>query len=320
MTTEGQKADKAQWTPLPTPDTSQLTDFQTVEVVKTQESDLQVTLTYGGSLGINLSGLTTVQQVIDAIRFQSRGMLTATPNGNGLLMTDHTFSQRTGFRVSNVAGSNAVDVMGWGAGLGGPKQGGNLGINKNSDALPPIVTNGNYLPDLLFLLTSGDVFSVSLFGVTKAGDLIQAIEKQTSGMVTAQISNGGILLTDTSANNQFSVENIGNATAAGQLGIAVSQPNSPISAALNVDGGNPQRDTLLSGINGGIAVAPSFRGDIRITVRDGTSYDISLTGATTLGGLIDAIHFQANDAVSASLAENSLVLTDNSLQPKTFKI
>lgn len=75
--------------------------------------DLQFTLADGSTVDVNLDGVLSVQDVLDAINAAAGGSLTATlaASGNGLVITDNTVGAGA-FKVQSVNGSFALQDLG----------------------------------------------------------------------------------------------------------------------------------------------------------------------------------------------------------------
>jgi flagellar hook-associated protein 3 FlgL len=151
------------------------------------------------------------------------------------------------------------------------------------------------------ILTNGALTAtVDLSEAQTVQDIIQAIEK--AGMfVRAEVneSGTGIDLFNLVSGTTLTVgENTG--TTASALGLRT------------LDVG-----TLLSGLNSGRGVHTDATGpDLRVTARNGSSFDVELDGATTVGDVIDRINAAATAAgvsITASLAAtgNGIRLVDS---------
>lgn len=76
-----------------------------------------------------------------------------------------------------------------------------------------------------------------------------------------------------------------------------------------------QSGTLLSDLNDGVGVRRiAGQADFRITAADGSTFDISLGAAATIGDVLGAINNATGGKVTAALATvgNGITLTDNS--------
>lgn len=73
-------------------------------------------------------------------------------------------------------------------------------------------------------------------------------------------------------------------------------------------------DTLLSALNGGEGITISEdhdKPDLKLVARDGTEYEVNLTGVTTVSGLISRVNAETDGHIQLSLGEgNRFVVTD----------
>ncbi|MEQ9460748.1 MAG: hypothetical protein RIG82_07345 [Phycisphaeraceae bacterium] len=173
-----------------------------------------------------------------------------------------------------------------------------------------------------------DPITVSLAGATTIEDVINAIES-TVPFVTVGIDadQEGLILTDISPNNgaTFSVSDVGSSTIAQALGINT------------LDGGAGDRDGASNGIIDGasigfgltddtvletLSVSVATQSDLTITLRNNVTLNISLAGADTIQGVVDAINAIGGANLTAALdaGGNALELTDNTAGPGTFTI
>ncbi len=163
--------------------------------------------------------------------------------------------------------------------------------------------------ELLVSLANGTSVSIDLGNATTLGDVINAINSGSSGAVTASIGSDGNRLQlqdNTTGSSAFSVANVGTGTAAQDLGLTASASGNTLSGNRLVSG---LRDTLISSLKGGEGIGTL--GHLSITNRNGVSSDVDLTGAETLGDVVNAINTQATGVqASINAARNGIQLTD----------
>jgi len=126
----------------------------------------------------------------------------------------------------------------------------------------------------LQLTNGGKTYTVSLAGAHNVQDLVSAINTSGSG-ITASISSGTntIDLQSTLSGSTFSIGENGGSTAT-QLGLRTLTTSTP-----------------LSSLNGGSGVSLATSGpDFTITRADGQTLSVSLTGAKTIGDVINDIN------------------------------
>jgi len=310
---------------------TQLNDGNGVRLTddSTDIDDLAITLADETSAGVDLSGATTLEDVINAINndddFTGKVTAAISADGNRLELTDLTAGVGT-FAVANgVTGSAADDLGLTPAASGGVITGGRL-VSGLSDTLVSSFNGGQGLGTLGQIAITdraGGADTVDLASAETLNEVVDLINA-SSADVTASINTArnGIAITDTSSGsgNLIVVNNDANNTA-DALGITVN------AAQASIDSGTLGRQTLseatrLADLNGGLGITPS---DISITDSNGqsTSIDLNTPGseAKTIGDVIDAIN-ATSIGVTASINEtgDGLLLTDTALGSQTLGV
>ena len=159
---------------------------------------------------------------------------------------------------------------------------------------------------------SGKSDVVDLSDAVTLDDVVSKINTAQDINVKASISNNKLVLTDTtgSTSGNLIVQDVGDTTAAADLGIAQTSTTGAIT------GDNLQyvgQDTKLSSLNDGNGVSDIAGADFAINLKNGTPIDVDLNGAVTVGQAIIAINKAAGGLATASLnADGSgITLTDN---------
>lgn len=151
---------------------------------------------------------------------------------------------------------------------------------------------------------SGASTIIDLSGAATVDDVLSTINNTTGVRVTASVSGGSIVLTDNSGSTatNLRVEEVGTNTTAYDLGILGDGGGTG-----TITGGNVMYISLstpLSLLNdgNGISIAEGVN-DFRVTLRDGSTIDVDLTGATTVADVIDAINNDSENtgSLTASL-------------------
>jgi len=171
--------------------TTNLADlFQGTGVTTSPGDDLDITLRDDAdtTFGIDLDGLTTVQDFIDAVDTATAGQATVTLDGQSLVITDNTGGSGS-FVVANAGNSSAAAELGLGV---------NAGVNSVSsrDLDPAGVSGTGALVDITN--SAGTVTSVDLSTAQSANDILELINASGAG-VRAELNNAGtgFKLTDT---------------------------------------------------------------------------------------------------------------------------
>ncbi|HEX7009164.1 MAG TPA: flagellar cap protein FliD N-terminal domain-containing protein, partial [Phycisphaeraceae bacterium] len=155
---------------------------------------------------------------------------------------------------------------------------------------------------------SGASAVVDLSTAVTVSDVIDAINSTLGISVTASVSGDALILTDNTgltASNLI-VADVGVTGTATSLGLAGSVAADTLTGAqINRVGQN----TLLASLNdrNGVQIQQSVA-NFRITTAGGGSYDIDLTGAATLGDVIDAINTTTGGEVTASIGDDGVSL------------
>ncbi|TWU25560.1 flagellar filament capping protein FliD [Bythopirellula polymerisocia] len=253
-----------------------------------------------GPIGLDLSGATTLGDVVNAINDSTdlAGKITAaiSADGNRLELTDLTSGGGT-FSVSNgVLGTAADDLGLTKAAIGNTISGARL-VSGLRDTLLSSLNGGSGIqsPGNLEITNLNGVFSViDLSAAETLSEVIDAINGQATE-VTAQLSEnrGGIVLTDNSegSTSNFIVASESGSTIAEDLGIAHDSATAEVASGV-LNRQLVSEATLLTSLRGGRGIATL--GDITITDTAGVkkTIDLNQTDAEvkTLGDVIAKIN------------------------------
>lgn len=259
--------------------------------------DLAVTLADESTLNIDLSGATTLGDVVTAINAADPAKLTAaiSADGNRLELTDLTAGVGA-FAVASVGTGTAAEDLGLTTTAAGDTTTGSRLVSGLRDTLVSSLRGGQGLGTLGQLdITNRDnvSFSVDLSAAETLGEIVAAINDQSTD-VTASINTArnGIVLNDVSGGTavNFQVADGDANESATALGIVVDE------AATTVNSGSLARQqvsesTLLASLNQGKGIKV---GDF--IVKDSTgqigAVDLNPTDAVavTVGDVIDRIN------------------------------
>ena len=144
---------------------------------------------------------------------------------------------------------------------------------------------------------SGVSAVVDLSNAVTIGDVVNAINSSESISVLASVDNGRLVISDQTglSSSNLTVTEVGLTHTAEDLGIKTSV------AANTLTGGNlvsVNADTQLSLLNHGLGVRTGGGNDFSVTLRDGTSFEVDIGTAATLGEVVEAIN-------AASLAHSN---------------
>jgi flagellar hook-associated protein 3 len=247
---------------------------------------------------VDLSGASSVGDVVNLINQAAVGGITASITGQGLTISGAPTDNIT------IGGSSAQDLgiatPAAGAGLGTPVVG--TSLNPQVTLLTPLssLSDGAGIDNSGLTITNGQTTkTVTWSGTGTVQDMLNAINGAGLGVVAQVNSAGtGINILNSLQGTSLSVGENGGATAA-DLGVQTLGLSTP-----------------LSSLNGGTGVqtAGGTTPDFQITARDGTTFQISISGATTIQNVISDINTATGGKVTASLATtgSGIVLTDSS--------
>jgi flagellar hook-associated protein 2 len=295
-----------------------LNDGNGVQITKEGVVDLDVDLSDGSSLAIDLKDATTLGEVIEQINAADPAKLSAaiSADGNRIELTDLTVGAND-FAVANGAASTAATDLGVAATTSGATITGERLISGLRDTLLASLNGGQgfgALGQIQITDRDGVAATVDVAAAETLGEVIELINA-AAPEVTASINSArnGLLLTDTSggAGNLIIANTADGTSTATKLGIAIN------SAVASVKSDALKRQTmseatLLSSLNGGKGVKV---GDITITDSDGVSKSADLNGVgnvvRTVGDVMNAINALDN-GVEARIndAGDGIVLVD----------
>ncbi len=175
---------------------------------------------------------------------------------------------------------------------------------------------------------SGKSALVDLSNAVTISDVIDAINSASGVSVQARIAGASdtnpgeaIVIEDTSGGTgTLSVSDLGGGTTARDLGIRSSTTSSTLQGEDII---SITESTRLSSLNDGNGVAFQAGNDITITQKNGSSFSVDLSSATTIGDVISTINnASGNDGVTVSIASdgNRLVVTDTTAPSGTTTI
>jgi flagellar hook-associated protein 2 len=168
---------------------------------------------------------------------------------------------------------------------------------------------------------AGNVADIDLRAARTIDDVLRAINDNENVEVSATVDGEGFRLTDDSGGSgNLRVQEVGGGATAAGLGL--SAINVAANSAAGQDVFRLGTATTLASINDGNGVALSTGNDLQITVRDGTTIDVDLGSATTIGEVLTAINAANPAKLSASIAAdgNRLQLSDLTAGGSTFQV
>jgi len=260
---------------------------------------------------INLSSAQTLGDVVSDINAAGVGVLTASLSANGINLSA---GPSDNISVSE-SGSTTASDLGIITSVSG------AGSNLTGSAINPSITPFTPLSSLLggagidpsgFIITNG---AQSKTITPSNGDDVESLLNSING------AGLGVLASINSAGNGINIQNItqGTSLTIGENGGAT---------ATNLGIRSFSASTSLSDLNNGKGVgtpAAGSTGDFTLTDTNGLAFNVSLAGATTVQGVLDAINVAAATAgsgVVAGLATtgNGISLSDPSGGPGNLSL
>ena len=284
-----------------------------------QRGQIRITDRSGASANIDLRYAFDIDDVLEAINNSTAINVTASTQGDQIVLTDNTGQTTSNLTVSDIgSGSTAADLGLDSIDVAAATATGEDIVYLGNDSFLASLNNGNGVgfrkgvADINVSFADGTEASIDFENESNIGDILDTINNIDPARLQAQISSDGdrIELIDlTTGGSTFSVANVNGSTAVEDLGL--TQP----SAAGVITGTRIQaglKTSLLSRLAGGAGLTDL--GTIDITDRAGNTATIDLSGAETLDEVINLINSAGSIQIEASLNEsrNGLEITDNS--------
>lgn len=246
---------------------------------------------------IDLTSANTLDDVVSAIN--ASGIATASITNGAITLSG---SPTQTLSVAEVGGNQTARDLGLFTAAPNP-----AGVPISGQNLSARVTNITPISSLLsgtgLNLTSGiTIFNgvtttnVDFTGATTVEDIINRINGSGSGALARINADGtGIDVVNPTQGTALTVTDNGG-TLASQLGIR------------SLSG-----STSLKALNNGRGVQLATGADIRVTAKDGTTYDVDLNSASTLQDVVSLINTATGGTVTASFSNtgNGILLTDS---------
>lgn len=266
---------------------------------------IRITDRSGATADVDLTGAASVNDVVKAINSTSGINVSASVDGDKLVLADATGQSASNLIVVDKAGGNAAADLGIrqsvaSATLTGSsvyQVGGNFSLSKLNDGNGLRQTTGQ--PDLRIVLTdvAATTLDVNLDGANTLNDVVSKINSATGndGKLTAAVTNGKLVLTDTTGGGgaaNLAVSNLNGSNAARTLGLDAAATGGTLTGNRLGAGIN---SVLLKNLRGGAGISQT--GQISLTDRAGTTAVVNLTGADSLDQVLTAIN-NATDGVT----------------------
>lgn len=286
-----------------------------------ERGKIRITDGSGASSVIDLRYALTVDDVLDQINRNDTINVTAVAVGDAIRLMDGTGLQTTNLTVQEVGGGRTAADLGL-AGINvAANQATGEGLVRLFDRMnTQNLNDGNglsvrdELPDLDVNFRDGTTLQISLNREQAAswGSLLNALNAADPTRLRAEVGSDGrrLVLTDltTDQGGAFSVASSLGGSLAEDLGLTRSAVDGVLSGGRLLGG---LKGPLLSSLAGGAGLGEL--GQLSLTDRSGQNAVVDLSGAETLGDVIDRIN-QAGVSVTASMnaARNGIMVRDTS--------
>ncbi len=314
---------------------------------------IRITDSTGAVATVDLSTVSTVDEIVETINSTTGISVTASVSDNGLQIDsvgkiEDVFGSQTatslgiaktatagsivGDQINKLSASTPLSLLNDSAGVAFEQDAGNIssttpvadfvltvaGGGVHSIALGEQLQNKLDAQGQPELDSQGNnVTEVARNRVATLGDLFSIISADSGGEVTAAISADGTKIELTSTVGAISVaQGPTNRPTAANLGLLNSTPGTTVSSTRLLAGIN---STLSSNLNGGSGLTAT---DLSITTANNSVFNITLAADGSTSDIISAINAQTAGAVTATLnsAGNGLSLTDTTTGATTFQI
>ena len=277
-----------------------------------QRGSIRITDRSGASATVDLSNAFTIDDVLDAINDTSGIAVTASTAGGSLVLTDTSGSTTSDLIVEEVGTTSTAADLGILQSVSADSLTGSEVYYLTEDFTLDQLNDGNGVfktsgsADLKITAQDGTEIEVNLDDVFNLTELLDAINshEDNGGKVTASLSNGRLILTDsTGGGGSLTVEDVNGAAVVDGLGLDNAAAGNTLTGDRLLAGIGSR---LLRNLNGGQGI--STPGQITVTDRTGKTATLDLSTAESLDEVVSAI----NTAVDGSSQSLSLTARVNS--------
>lgn len=280
---------------------------------------------------VDLSAAQSMDDVVRAINENGVAAVTASLQGDSLVITDQSGQTSTNLTIQEIGGGKtAADLGIVGSFAASQKVGSDIvklgattKLSSLNDGLGVARAGSASQDDLRITAKDGSTIDVNLATAKTIQDVLTAIngDSENAGKVTAAISADGdkLVLTDnTAGGGTLSVSQLNGSKAARDLGISGTEQAGGVLTGTRTLAG--LGSVLLKNLNGGQGIATP--GQIEVTDRSGATATVDLSGASSLSEVVTAINAAGLGVKAAINTEgHGLTLTDSTgLSTSNLKI
>lgn len=281
-----------------------------------RRGSFRITDQSGKSAVIDVSAALSLDDVVRKINTSLDISVKAEVKEDKLVLTDLTGLANNNLTVADMGGGFAAADLGIAGNGAGTLTGTNINSLGRSTQLATLndgrgVRHVSGQADFQITAANGSTFDVDLGTATNLGEVLDAINTATGGLVTASLTPGErfIRLSDTSGGGgNVQVTALNGSLAARDLGLeqtgnSTELLGNTVLASLN--------SVLLSSLRGGAGLT---LGTIALTDRAGNYKEINLQGTQTVQEMLDRINANGTAQVTARLktSGNGIEIVDNS--------
>lgn len=271
-----------------------------------QRGEIRITDRSGSAATIDLTKAYSIDDVLDAINSDNDISVTASTSGGQIILTDTSGSTSSNLIVEEVGGGTTASDLGIQQSVAASTLTGSEVYYLTEDFTLDQLNDGNGVfktedvDDLKFTTTDGTEIDVNLDEVFNLSELITAIndDEDNGGKLTAELTNGRLVLTDNAAGGgTLTVADINGGASVEALGL----DNAAVGNTLTGDrllAGLGSR--LIRNLNGGQGITTP--GSITVTDRTGLTATLDLSSAESLDEVLNAINGAVDDTTSDALS------------------
>ena len=271
-----------------------------------QRGSIKITDRSGSSATIDLTKAYSIDDVLSAINDENSLSVTASTSGGQIILRDSSGSTTSNLIVEEIGTGTTATDLGIQQSVAANTLTGSEVYYLTEDFTLEQLNDGNGVfqfdgaDDLRFTTTDGTQIDVNLDDVFDLGELVSAINDDTSngGKLTAALSNGRLVLTDNAAGGgTLTVEDINSGDSVEALGLDNAAVGNTLTGDRLLAGLGSK---LIRNLKGGQGITTP--GSITVIDRSGLTATLDLSSAESLDEVLTAINGAVDDTTSDALS------------------
>lgn len=272
-------------------------DAQPITLLQNRVKETTAKETAFMTLSAQLMAMKSVSSQFDSSTyFRTSKATSSNTNVATATATDKATPGSYTFQVNSIAANHQVVSRGMPDKDQTPVGAGTLTIELGKGALDPTTTldvfnqgAGVHRGTIRLTDRSGKIADISLTAAFTVDDVLNAINSRTDVMVKAEVQNDHLVITDKSGGTgNFTIADLGGGQTAADLGIATSVVGNQLVGSSVFSLG---MSSTLSVLNDGNGVRRASSGDdFSVTARDGTSFNVNLSGKLRLSTRLEQLN------------------------------